>query len=113
MIIKQHGGSEVLKTTGPALGIMMNAEYSEKTTMMSEGDIMILFTDGVPETMNSNNIQYGENRIQEYCQTNRNRSAKELILGVKNELNSFRSLKSENDDTTFMVIKKHETLKYQ
>ena len=113
MIIKNHGGTEVLKTTGPALGIMVDAEYSEKTTMMNESDIMILFTDGVPETMNSNNIQYSENRIHEYCQTNRNRSAKELILGVKNELNSFRSLKSENDDTTFMVIKKHETLKYQ
>jgi len=110
MIIRDYGGVEILKTTGPAIGIMLNAEYEEKTTMMNERDLMILFTDGVPETMNSDNIQYGENRILEYCQQNRDNSTHDLIHGLKNELNTFCGINYENDDTTLMVIKRNRTM---
>lgn len=110
MIIRDHGGVEILKTTGPAIGIMLNAEYEERSTMMNEKDLMILFTDGVPETMNSENTQFGENRILEYCRQNRDNSTRDLIHGLKNELNTFCGINYENDDTTLMVIKRNGTL---
>ncbi len=105
IIIRDNSAVEVLKTTGPAIGIMLKAKYEEKTIIINKNDLIILFTDGVSETMNSENIQFGENRIIEYCKKHRNKSTHSLIYGLKNKLNTFGKINYDNDDTTLMAIK--------
>ncbi len=107
IIIKQHGGTEPLKTTGPALGIMIDAAYSEKKTKLLPDDVVILFTDGVPETMSSQNEQFREERILRLFQEIKTTEPKRMINRITGELNSFRGLKQETDDTTIMIIKKN------
>lgn len=107
IIIKQHGGTETLKTTGPALGIMIDAAYSENKTKLLPEDVVILFTDGVPETMSSQNEQFREERILRLFQEIKTIEPKRMINRITSELNSFRGLKQETDDTTIMIIKKN------
>lgn len=108
IILKNSGGVEILKTTGPALGIMLDSVYEERQTVLEENDIMILFTDGLPETMNSKNHQFSEERVLSFFQKNRDFCTDKMIEGINNEISSFRGRKNEIDDTTIMVIKKNK-----
>ena len=106
-VIKRHGGIETLTTTGPALGIMIDAVYTEKRTVLSSEDVMILFTDGLPETMNSKNEQFGEERVLNFFQNKLKNDPSKMISEINTELDLFRGAKQESDDTTIMVIKKN------
>lgn len=110
MIIKHHGGVEYLKTTGPALGIMLDSIYDENVTKLEENDYLFLFTDGLPETIDTEGKQFTEERIEKYCLANKEKNAEEIIDELKIELLRFKSKKNENDDTTFMLLKRNRTL---
>ena len=52
-----------LKTTGPALGIITHANFTENEVNITSGDLFTLFTDGLPERINKENQQYGEKSL--------------------------------------------------
>jgi len=110
MIFRHSGGIESLKTTGPALGIMENAEYEVRTTHIEPKEILFLFTDGLPETMDSNGNQFGEERIEKFCSVNRAKSSNQIIEGMRNSLNQFNKQQNDVDDTTFLVVKRNDKL---
>jgi sigma-B regulation protein RsbU (phosphoserine phosphatase) len=108
LIVKNDGKIETLKTTGPALGILNNIDYKIGETRIDEGNFLFLFTDGLPEAMNNEGIQFGEERILHYCAKNYKKHTSEFINGIKNKLFSFKSKQNETDDITFMVVKRNE-----
>ena len=55
---------EWLGPTGPLLGALADAVFGEETVTLSEGDIVLLYTDGVTEARNGN-IFFGEERVRE------------------------------------------------
>jgi sigma-B regulation protein RsbU (phosphoserine phosphatase) len=52
----------------PALGIIDNFEYSTSEYALSEGETMLLYTDGLFEAYNEADEMYGEERLAEYIQ---------------------------------------------
>ena len=49
-LIKRIGGEvEEMQTTGPPLGVDPQADYSAQAVTLSEGDILLLYTDGISE----------------------------------------------------------------
>ena len=44
------GAVEALATTGPPLGVSETAEYAEGTVVLSPGDALLLYTDGISES---------------------------------------------------------------
>jgi len=60
----RNGESKALETTNNlALGIMPNLDYGLKNIKLSEGDFVMMYTDGVSEAQDSNNEEYGEDRM--------------------------------------------------
>lgn len=95
---------------GIAIG-MANEEIfrkniSEKTIELQKDDILILFTDGVVESISKTNKLYGDQRLQNLIKKNYLLSAEELLRKLEDDLEKFGEKSAQHDDLTMIVIKK-------
>ena len=105
ILIGSEGISKRLNTTGPAIGIMRNPDYSEKIIDLMENDLLFLFTDGLPERMNKVDEIYGEDRLVSDLRKVRDYEAELIIKKITEFSNDFSGRASETDDTTYLAIK--------
>ncbi len=99
---------------GMALGMLDSiADRIQTEEIQSEeGDIFILYTDGIPEAWKSDEENYGMERlkasIQKYAQES---TAQEIHDGILKDLHEFMGDFPQADDITLIVIKhKNETV---
>jgi sigma-B regulation protein RsbU (phosphoserine phosphatase) len=62
-IIRRDGAVERLDAESIVLGILPTASFPEKVTNLNAGDILVAFTDGVSEAMDTKDQEFGESRI--------------------------------------------------
>ena len=65
---------------------------------------IILFTDGITETFNQSEEEYGEERLKELLKNDYD-NAKELLDDIVNETISFRGKTPQFDDITLLVAR--------
>jgi len=69
---------------------------------LKNNDIMILFTDGITEALDSSGNMFGQDKMTEYFITNGSNSAAAIHDGILNEIKNFVI----TDDVSLMVIKR-------
>ncbi len=63
-VIHADGSSAVLPSTnGIALGVVEDMEYQQNTITLSEGDTIVMYTDGVTEAVDSEGEEFGMDRL--------------------------------------------------
>lgn len=97
---------EELLEGGLILGAMpTELPYDEQQIALSEGDLLVCYTDGVTEAMNpAGTEEYGEERLLECLRSVRNQPASEVLQAVVDDINRF-SEEIQHDDITLIVIK--------
>lgn len=70
-----------------------------------EGDIITLYTDGVIETRDGYNNEYGENRLKNIIKMNKDKSAEEIKEAISGNISYFRGDSPVFDDVTLVVLK--------
>jgi sigma-B regulation protein RsbU (phosphoserine phosphatase) len=53
MLINQHGVREILKRTGPAVGVILDADFAIREVVLEQGDILFGYTDGLTDAANA------------------------------------------------------------
>ncbi len=104
-LIRSEGSFECLEIGGPALGIFPDITFRTGTVNLEAGDVICLYTDGVTETFNHQNEEYGEGRLLEILVRNREKDADEIIDAVLEDLEGFDQLQNLQDDRTLLVLK--------
>jgi sigma-B regulation protein RsbU (phosphoserine phosphatase) len=94
--------------TGVALGVTRDANYLEETILISPGDIVALYTDGVTEAMNNNGEMYGEKRLVDVISSHCQETAKDIIDRVRENIKSFSEEEEQQDDLTLVILKAAE-----
>ncbi|WP_292522113.1 SpoIIE family protein phosphatase [Methanoculleus sp.] len=106
LLFRPGGGRPVpLKGTGIILGVMPEAEYREETVSLESGDLLLLYTDGVTEAINPDEVQFGEERLIETVMGWRDLSPAEIIDRVRDAVTEFSGDEPQFDDMTLMVIR--------
>jgi len=105
VVVRENGVVDLLATTDPALGIVSEGDYITETVSLECGDCLLFYTDGVTETMNDDNEEYGEKRLQETLVELQRHSAQEILQELIKDLNAFQSYRQLRDDRTVMVMK--------
>jgi sigma-B regulation protein RsbU (phosphoserine phosphatase) len=95
---------ETLDATGPLLGTFDGATYKERSVEIREGDVLVLFTDGVTETMSEKEEFFGEERLQDAIRRLRSQSAAAILRGIREEVSEF-GRGGMDDDMTIVVVK--------
>jgi len=58
LLLREDGTSEFLSHGGLPLGAFEDARYSESVAELREGDVLVLYTDGVVEARNADGLFY-------------------------------------------------------
>jgi sigma-B regulation protein RsbU (phosphoserine phosphatase) len=69
-------------------------------------DSLVVFSDGVTETWNAHDEEYGEARLMELLVQHRTESASGLQAAILDSLESFAAGAKATDDRTLIVLKR-------
>lgn len=89
---------------GFVLAGMEQMKYSEGSVQLEEGDKLFLYTDGVPEATNANNELYGNNRLCQCLNENKDTTPEELLKRVKGDVDMFVGDVPQFDDITMLCL---------
>jgi len=96
---------EKLLAANTVVGLFDRWECSVSETTIGEGDILVLYTDGVTEATDDSEEEFGETRLIDAVFKNRNLSARDLTQAISAEVLEFGGGK-QNDDITITVTKR-------
>ena len=72
------GRCEYLVASGVAMGLFENAEYAQGATTLAKGDMLLLYTDGITEATNTQEQEFGEERLEQLVIQQADRPAQRL-----------------------------------
>jgi phosphoserine phosphatase RsbU/P len=93
-----------LETGGPVIGLLRQC-YQQGSFLLEPGDLVVLFTDGVSESMNTRGEEWGEARLIEFAQTCHGLPAFEAMTRILAAAESFAAGAPQHDDMTLMVLR--------
>jgi phosphoserine phosphatase RsbU/P len=94
-----------LKPTGPAVGMLPNADYDIGQIQFEPGDYLLIFTDGVTDARNPAGELFNEKRLLRLLDPPI-ASAKELLDRIVDALREHIGTADQFDDITMMVIRR-------
>ncbi len=95
-----------LKEGGMILGVMPTIiPYKSEKIKLNTGDKIILFTDGITEAMNTQGVEYSDERLEELVINLSASSAEETLNIILNDVKVFSKGAPQSDDITSMIIK--------
>jgi sigma-B regulation protein RsbU (phosphoserine phosphatase) len=90
--------------TGIPIGINEGATWSPVSLQMQAGDLLILYTDGIPDAQNSSNKLLTLTPIIEVAKQKLGRSAEEVQAAILDTVSDFVGGARQYDDITIMVL---------
>jgi phosphoserine phosphatase RsbU/P len=91
---------------GMALGVASDHRFREYETQgWAAGSILLMDTDGLPETRNPRGQMYGTAPLRQIIRAHRDQSAAEIKDAILKSVDTFREGRPQEDDTTLVVIK--------
>jgi len=90
---------------GPVMGLFARASYKEQMLNLLPGDILLAFTDGISEAMNSAEDEWGEDRMIAETQTHADLSAEELLQRLFRAADAFAGGAPQHDDMTIVLLR--------
>ena len=103
MVMRRDGSVRRLSCGGQALSISAGQCYEQEEIVLTEGDRLILFTDGITETTDRHGEEFGETRLLEILQENRALGAAKIQKNVLGRIAEFNG-RNFQDDATLTVL---------
>jgi phosphoserine phosphatase RsbU/P len=104
MLMRRDGECIRLDDGGPVIGAFHESAYAQGEIELSEGDKLLLFTDGVTEARNASGEEFGDDRLQECLSSYRGRNAAELRTLILNQVTKFCGANFDDDAALMVVI---------
>lgn len=89
---------------GPIAGAIEAIAYGEDRIMLGQGDLLLAFTDGVTEAMNTVNELYSDARLEKWFTAPRDLSAAEWVKNLVESVDNFVDGAEPSDDITIMAL---------
>ena len=101
---KQHYGAIGMK------GITVS--FARSNFFMATGDILLLYTDGLTESTNSKQEQFGLKAIKEIVKKHHAKSSNEILGLIMEKLDEFTEYRGFEDDLTVIIVKRKNVSEY-
>ena len=104
-IKRKDGEFEIIKREhGFVLGALKKMKYEDDSFTLGEGDMLFVYTDGLPEATDSDDEKMGSKRMLEVLNRHKGDDVKTLIADVRAEVDAFVKDAPQFDDLTMMAI---------
>ena len=105
LVLDADGSARFLEQGGLPLGMFRDTRYYEYYLTLDPGQLLVLYTDGVTEAINSGEEEFGRDRLVKAVNANRDKSSRDLIQAVQQEIFDWTAGRGAHDDVTIFVIK--------
>ncbi|GMQ82523.1 MAG: hypothetical protein BMS9Abin05_1977 [Rhodothermia bacterium] len=100
---------EFLRPNGMAIGFtdgqVFDDSMAEVSIRLNKGDVLVFYTDGFSEAMNSKRELYGDDRLRVKVGHVGNRSAGGILRSLTEDVHHFIEAAGRSDDMTMVVVK--------
>ena len=105
-LYRNGGAFELLKDRhGFVIGGMPETKYEEYELQLQPGDMLFLYTDGVPEAADTDNQLFGTDRLLEALNADTDLLPRDLLGQVHNAVDTFAGEAEQFDDLTMMCLR--------
>jgi len=107
VVLRNCGGScQVLRleSGGPVIGLLPH-RYQRGVFALEAADLVVLFTDGISESMNVRYEEWGEERLIEFAKTCHGLAALEATRRILAAAQAFAAGAPQHDDMTLVVLR--------
>jgi serine phosphatase RsbU (regulator of sigma subunit) len=100
------GQFQELSARGAVLGVFDQLELEDRAIDVAPDDLLIFYTDGVTEAMNTARQQFGERRLREAVAAMPGATAQQVLEAVVDAVQAFAGDAAQSDDLTLLVVKR-------
>ena len=90
---------------GMVIGLFENPSYQRGQVKLLSGDVVVLCTDGIMESMNAMNEEYGTERLARKVLEVSDRKASDIVEAVRDDVEAFSRQGTHLDDKVMIAIK--------
>ena len=105
LIYRKDKGFEYINSRpGFVLAGLDGVIYKKNELTLNEGDRLFLYTDGVTEATNTLGKLYGEDRLKEFLDNNKEKKNNDLLHDLKLDVDKFFDGCEQFDDITMLIV---------
>jgi sigma-B regulation protein RsbU (phosphoserine phosphatase) len=99
---------ETVEIKSVPIGVERAYAYPAKRVVLRPGDVLVMYTDGIVEAMNSQGKQYGRKNLGNAVERCHDLPAREIAARIRADLLEFSGPSHQHDDQTALVMKAKE-----
>lgn len=109
LISVTDGIREIESTNGIGLGVIENYSFASKKFVMQNNETIFLFTDGVTEAINKENILFGKQKLLNSLSQSENNNLENICNDVILNVQEHSHRMIQSDDITILALKFYDT----
>jgi phosphoserine phosphatase RsbU/P len=103
--LKRDGVSPLENPGGRALGLVTQSHYASGRMVLSPGEALLLYSDGVTEAMDSRERLYSDQRLEQFLASKRDSSPRQIIGDLVSDVRHFAGAAPQSDDITALALR--------
>ena len=105
LLVRADGTIERLWTGGTVLGAFDSVPFEEGQATLKDGDMLVVYSDGITEAQNATGEEYGEERLLELLIRHRTETAENIRTTILEAAESWAGQADRGDDQTVVILK--------
>jgi sigma-B regulation protein RsbU (phosphoserine phosphatase) len=111
LFVQQGGEGEPvqltrLPRTGMALGVLPEAPLEQRTVRLEPGDLLLLYTDGVVDALNTRGQAFGMEHLEQVLREQGGRPAVDVINALERAIVEFTGATAQFDDIAMVAVRR-------
>ena len=106
LVRRTHDGVDIseLSAGGTVLGLFQDVSYEDALVSVCPGDLIVAFTDGVPEARNPEGEEFGEDRLKALLRESIGRPPGAVSSMLVDRMRAWIGAAEQHDDLTVVVV---------
>jgi sigma-B regulation protein RsbU (phosphoserine phosphatase) len=96
-----------MEQPGNLLGAMPNMLFEEHSVLVSPGDTLFVYTDGLTDRVNANGDFYSIDRVDKLIEGSRDADLSTVYDSIYSDVSGFAATEEFKDDIAFVVTRFH------
>jgi sigma-B regulation protein RsbU (phosphoserine phosphatase) len=103
-LVARNGSVTQVDGANLPVGMFANEEYSVTKLSLAQGELLVIYSDGVSEATDSFNTEYGAERLCNLIRNHGNKRPTDLLTAFRDDLAAFLLNCRKTDDATLFVL---------
>src|SRR5262245_13040947 len=106
ILLRADGQLESLSIGGPLVGVLPDASFARGSVELRAGDILLAYSDGIIESRDVKDQEFGYERLKAELLRARTGSADDVLFSVLGAVQDFAAARKQADDMSIVVIRR-------